>query len=88
MKWKFKTLIKFLAMALCSASAWARRTSTPGAVRRSSRAAHADSHPTLYSGPEATSRHLLANLAHHPGASALARMPYAYPEEDPNDPDW
>jgi hypothetical protein len=43
--------------------------------------------PDVHSGREATSRHLLANLALHPGASARARTPYAYPEEDPDDPD-
>ena len=32
MKWKFKTLIKFLAMALCSASAWAQVTINPGDI--------------------------------------------------------
>jgi hypothetical protein len=31
----------------------------------------------------------LPNRAHHPGASALARTPYAYPEEDPEEyDDW
>src|SRR6266567_4460058 len=39
--------------------------------------------PDVHSGPEAASRHLLANLALHPGASARPRTPYAYPEEDP-----
>ena len=32
MKWKFKTLVKFLAMALCSASAWAQVTINPGDI--------------------------------------------------------
>jgi len=45
--------------------------------------------PDVRSGLEATSRHLLANLALHQGASALARTPYAYPEEDPEEyDDW
>ena len=45
--------------------------------------------PDVHSGREATSRHLLPNRAHHPGASARARTPYAYPEEDPEEyDDW
>jgi len=45
--------------------------------------------PDVRSTQEATSHHLLANLALHPGASALARTPYAYPEEDPEEyDDW
>jgi hypothetical protein len=44
--------------------------------------------PDVRSTQEATSHHLRANLGLHPGASARARTPYAYPEEYPHDPDW
>jgi hypothetical protein len=44
--------------------------------------------PAAHCGPEATSRHLLANLPLHPGASAPARAPHANPEEDPYGPNW
>jgi len=44
--------------------------------------------PAVHHWQEAASRHLLANLVLHPGTSAHARTPHAYPEEDPNDLDW
>jgi hypothetical protein len=41
--------------------------------------------PDAHSAQEASSRHLLTGAAFHPTASALARAPDAYPEEDPDD---
>ncbi len=44
--------------------------------------------PEVHSRQEASSRHLLTIPALHPVASAPARAPHAYPEEDRDAPDW